>query len=57
MENEWEIYATSLQNRFFKNELDVEIKNTEPGNIFSRFFFSDLYGQNLNSIPTTLANL
>jgi hypothetical protein len=48
-------YATSLQDGLFENELDAEVEDAEPGNILSRFFFSDLHGRDLHSTPATLA--
>jgi hypothetical protein len=57
VEDEREGYATSLQDGLFENELDVEVEDAEPGSILSRSFFSDLHGQDLHSIPATLASL
>lgn len=57
VEDEQEGYAISLQDGLFENELDIEVKDTEPGSILSRSFFSDLHGQDLHSTPATFASL
>jgi hypothetical protein len=57
VEDKQEGYTISLQDKLFENELDVEVEDAEPGSILSRFFFSDLHGQDLNCTPATLASL
>jgi hypothetical protein len=57
VEDKREGYTTLLQNRLFKNKLDVEVEDAVPSSILSQFFFSDLYGQDLHSTPATLASL
>jgi hypothetical protein len=50
-------YTILLQGRLFENKLDTEVEDTKPSSILSWLFFSDLYSQDLYSIPATLASL
>ena len=57
VQDEREGYATSLQHGLFKNELNAEVGDAEPGTIVTRSFFSDFHGQDPQTTTALLASL